>query len=296
MPASTITTVPRSRRSVLDTLRFVTGHPLTRGRPLRALGRYAHWQLQSRLCGEVVVDWISGARLAVRTGMTGATGNIYCGLHEFADMAFLLHLLRPGDLFLDVGANVGSYTVLASKVCGAKTVAFEPDGAAAERLRQNIQLNDIEDLARVCQFVVGAETGEVAFTVGLDTTNHVTQGAAGPVRTAAVRRLDDTPGCGAPTMIKLDVEGYEEQVIAGAYSTLAAPSLLAIETELQSPEVERALLGLGFRRAYYDPFRRILTDEPGEVRASNGLYLRNPGEVLARVRVAPVRSVVGVRL
>jgi hypothetical protein len=48
------------------------------------------------------------------SGMTGATGNLYVGLHEFEEMAFLLHFLRPGDLFADVGANVGSYTILAA--------------------------------------------------------------------------------------------------------------------------------------------------------------------------------------
>ena len=57
--------------------------------------------------------------------MTGATGNIYAGLHEFVDMAFCLHLLRSGDLFVDVGANIGSYTVLASKVAGANSVTLE---------------------------------------------------------------------------------------------------------------------------------------------------------------------------
>jgi hypothetical protein len=36
------------------------------------------------------------------------TGNIYCGLHEFADMGFVLHFLRPGDLFVDVGANIAA--------------------------------------------------------------------------------------------------------------------------------------------------------------------------------------------
>ncbi len=72
---------------------------------------------------EVIVHWIGGTRLAARRGMTGLTGNIYAGLHEFADMAFLLHFLRPSDLFADVGANVGSYTILASGVVRCPTVA-----------------------------------------------------------------------------------------------------------------------------------------------------------------------------
>ena len=62
------------------------------------------------------------------------TGNIYCGLAEFADMAFVLHVLRAGDLFVDIGANAGAYTLLASSVAGAKTTCFEPVPATYARL------------------------------------------------------------------------------------------------------------------------------------------------------------------
>ena len=43
-----------------------------------------------------------------RKGMTGASGNIYFGLHEFEEMGFLLHFLREEDLFIDIGAYIGS--------------------------------------------------------------------------------------------------------------------------------------------------------------------------------------------
>ena len=62
------------------------------------------------------------------------TGNIYCGLAKFADMAFVLHVLRAGDLFVDIGANAGAYTLLASSVTGAKTTCFEPAPATYARL------------------------------------------------------------------------------------------------------------------------------------------------------------------
>ena len=107
--------------SILSTFRFIATHPLSSKRPLRALCRYGRWQIESRLRPEVEFRWIEGSKLIARNGMTGATGNIYCGLHEFTDMAFVLHLLRPDDLFVDVGANIGSYTVLASSVCEARS-------------------------------------------------------------------------------------------------------------------------------------------------------------------------------
>src|SRR5262245_35956083 len=107
--------------------RFLCSHPLTRDHRFAGFARFCRWQIESRFHREVIVPWVGGVRLAVRRGMTGATGNLYAGLHEFVDMAFTLHFLRPSDLFLDVGANIGSYTLLASGVCRARTIAFEPD-------------------------------------------------------------------------------------------------------------------------------------------------------------------------
>jgi hypothetical protein len=82
---------------VSQTLEFITRHPLTRERPLSALARFACWQAGSRIKDEVTFEWIEGAKLIAKNGMTGATGKIYCGLHEFSDIAFLLHFYRPGD-------------------------------------------------------------------------------------------------------------------------------------------------------------------------------------------------------
>ncbi|TMC68336.1 MAG: FkbM family methyltransferase, partial [Chloroflexi bacterium] len=85
------------------------------------------WQFVSRLiAGPIALPFVEGTSLFAMRGMTGATGNWYCGLHEVREMAFVLHLLRAKDHFLDVGANVGSYTVLAGGAVGARVTAVEP--------------------------------------------------------------------------------------------------------------------------------------------------------------------------
>jgi len=231
---------------MLKTLSFITSHPLTRDRPLAAVARFVRWQIESRLKDEVEFDWIEGSKLIVRNGMTGATGNIYCGLHEFADMAFLLHFLRPGDLFVDVGANIGSYTVLASAVCGAETIAIEPDPVTMGWLKKNIAANSIATKVIPIDVAIGRQAGETRFTVGRDTVNRVADEADANVRMVKVECLDDLLQGKAPTFIKLDVEGFEADVIAGAQQTLMAKSLLAIETEGRQPEVIESLTRAGF--------------------------------------------------
>src|SRR5207249_1807294 len=140
---------------LVATLRFILAHPMNRDRKIAALAGYLGWQIASRLKSEINFRWIDGAVLQVKRGMTGATGNIYCGLHEFADMGFVLHLLRAGELFLDVGANIGSYTVLASKICGARTIAFEPAPDAAAMLERNVAANDITERVRAHRIALG---------------------------------------------------------------------------------------------------------------------------------------------
>lgn len=152
--------------SALDVLRFVAGHPLNRAHPVRALARVAAWQLGSRwVPGDVVSRWIEGALLLVKPGQTGLTGNVYCGLQEYSEMAYLPHVLRPGDLFVDVGANLGSYTVLAVAVVGAEVICIEPVPETFTQLEQNVRLNRIDQRTQCVNAGVGREQGFMQFCI-----------------------------------------------------------------------------------------------------------------------------------
>lgn len=286
---------------VFNTLRFIRQHPLASRRPIHAYLRYVRWQVESRLKRDVEIDWIGGARLVASKGMTGVTGNIYCGLHEFADMAFLLHLLRPDDAFFDVGANVGSYSVLASAVCGAYTLAVEPDPMTLDRLRRNVAINDIGSRVTLVECAVGAQEGLVPFTIGRDTTNQVVSGLGPTVLTREVRvlPLDTIAGDLEPVLIKIDVEGYEPHVVAGAARTLAKPSLQAILIETVDEEILSKFALLGFSKASYDPFTRGL-DAPqsssAEQKAGNSLFIRDVEFCRRRLETAPIFDLFGERV
>lgn len=279
-----------------QTLRFIARHPLASRRPLAAVGRYAWWQLRSRLNKEIEWRWIDGSRLVVKRGMTGATGNIYCGLHEFADMAFLLHMLRPDDLFVDIGANVGSYTILASAVCGGRTIAVEPDPQTCASLRRNVDINGLGARVDVVQAALGAHDGVVRFTVGHDTMNHIASDDDEASQEVALRRLDDIAFGKDPVLVKMDVEGFEGDVVEGGGGTLGNPSLLAIITENDEPRVRQPIEALGFRRYHYEPYARRLATEAGSMQSNNFLFIRDRDAVQRRIDSAPRRTVAGVLL
>lgn len=281
--------------SFFQTLRFIRSHPLASRRHVAAMARYVRWQVESRLRDEVTFDWVGGSKLVARHGMTGATGNIYCGLHEFVDMAFLLHVLRPDDLFVDVGANIGSYTVLASGVCGARSIAVEPDPGTIKALRRNVEANGIGERVRIVEAALGATPGVARFTVGQDTMNHVADDADLNVREVYLRTLDDVIGDDRPTLLKMDVEGFEPQVIAGAMGTIAKSSLGAVITETADEQVCDALVHAGFVHATYDPYSRTLATGArlSALGSANTLFVRGDW-VAERLKSAPLVRAAGV--
>jgi FkbM family methyltransferase len=281
--------------AILRTGRFIASHPLTRDHKLAAFARLARWQVESRMRAEVVVPWIAGTRLAVSRGMHGATGNIYCGLHEFAEMAFVLHLLRAGDLFADIGANVGSYTVLAGGVRGARVVAVEPDARAGPALARNIALNRLGDRVSVHSVAVGATVGELAFSIGQDTTNHVLSASDGAHHQVQQTTVDLLFADEAPLAMKLDVEGYEAAVLAAAGATLGDPALKALIVELNGSgsrygfddqQTDHSLLECGFAACNYHPVSRLLAAQEG-FSGQNTIYVRDFDWIQNRLKTAP---------
>lgn len=286
--------------SLLTVGRTFAAHPMTRDGQLGAWARFAAWHLKSRLSPEVVAPWIGGQRLVVRRGMTGATGNLYFGLHEFMSMGLVLHFLREGDLFLDAGANVGTYTVLASGVCRATTLAVEADADTARDLARNVEINGLSERVAIHVLALGPRDGEVMFTTGLGAMNQVVAEMGAGVRVVPQKTLDHVVGDAQPALLKLDVEKYEDQVLEGAVEVLKKPSLNVVALEATSDWSIKLFADLGFERAFYDPFTRTLQREPNKLAFSNGkwtrsneFFVRDWGFVEERLKTAKPVTVLG---
>lgn len=285
-------------------------HPATKGRLVSAAARFVSWQLASRLHGgKLIVPFIGPTRLAVSRSQTSLTGNIYFGLMEMPEMAFLLHYLREDDVFVDVGANLGSFSILASGVSRARSIAFEPIDTTTREMREQLRLNDISDKVDVREIALGAQEGTVRFFETLETVNRVV--AAGEFAEASreVRQstLDMELDGVDPTLIKMDVEGYEFAVLQGGARVLANPSLNAIILEVHDgtstydvdpKALEALLLQNGFRPYTYDPAQRLLADVEFASAHAHGLsdnllMIRDIDEARRRVTAARPFTVLG---
>ena len=292
--------------SAFSLLSFIINHPLNKGDTIGALSRFAKWQLGSRLTNCMIVyDCVNGSKFFVRTGETGLTGNIYTGLHEFTDMAFLLHVLRDDELFVDVGANVGSYTILACSALAARGFAIEPVPTTYRRLADNIRLNRIEERVQCFNIGIGREPGFVKFTSDLDTVNHAlaeNEESANAVD-VEVLTLDAVLKDAQPSLIKIDVEGFETPVLEGASKVLENTELHSVIMELNGSgsrygydetRILEMMFDHGFKTYSYNPFDRVLINLNGKnLMSGNTLFVRNETNVSKRLKAAPKVTVHG---
>lgn len=288
------------------TFGFILNHPLGKRHPLKAFFRFLTWQVQSSIqpAEFLVKPYISGIKFYARKGLTGITGNIYTGLHEFDDMAFLLHFLQPGDVFFDIGANAGSYTLLASGVCKAKTIAIEASASTAAITTKNISLNKLENKVTLINAAAGAAAGTLSFSKNEDTTNHIVSAEESLVtdtETVNVISIDSLTLHDKPALIKIDVEGFETEVLKGMADTLQQPTLKAIIIELNGSglrygfnedDIHQTLLSAGFKPYQYDPFKRELNlmESFGNY---NTIYCRDVEFIKARVKAASGFKIMG---
>lgn len=288
------------------TFGFIFAHPFSRRHRVKSLFRFMKWQVQSGISPSkfFVKRFVGPVKFYARKGLAGVTGNVYTGLHEFNDMAFLLHFLRREDTFFDIGANVGSYTLLASGICGAKSIAIEPVKSTFDILSKNISLNNLQDQVSAINSAAGAAMGTITFTSDQDTKNHavaanetVSQGAINvPVIT-----VDSLADKSSPILIKVDVEGYETAVLKGMEQTLAKSELRAVIIELNGSgkrfgydddETRQLLLSKGFKPYAYDPFKRMLT-LTASFGNHNTIYCRDEDFVYQRLQQATGIKIMG---
>jgi len=218
---------------------------------------------------------------------------LYYQVPDYSEMSFVHAFLRPGELFVDVGANVGVYSLWASEVHDVHSVAFEPSSATYARVAENVALNGLIDRVHLMRMAVGAEKAVVRFSTGLDATNRVLSDGTGTAESVQQTTLDDvftdqeglsTGVCGrAPALIKIDVEGQEANVLRGA-SSLIARHRPALIVEVNDPERLADLFAeFGYTAWSYDPKSRRLSPVATMRHIDNVIAIADIGEARRRI-------------
>lgn len=253
-------------------------HPLWVDNKFFPIYRFCKLQISFALGKKrIFFKWIDQVILPIEKGDTGLTGNFYMGLHEFNDMSFVIHLLKENDLFIDVGANLGSYSLLASGLCKAKSYAFEPVPKTFERLLENISINHLLSEIFSRQIAISNKENKkneyIYFSIDRGCENSIVDSSyQGRKEKVSISSLDKECFNLNPVLIKIDVEGFEKEVLEGAKNTLSKESLLAIIIEGQSTEVNAIIQSYGFKDFNYFPLSRILKEH--RINSNNKIWVK----------------------
>jgi FkbM family methyltransferase len=178
----------------------------------------------------------------------------WLGSYEIGVQLALQRLLRRGDVFYDVGANAGFFTVLAARLVGPRGLvfAFEPLPENVESVREQVELNRLS-WCEVVPFAVGAHSGQSAlsYVPGRSALAHL--GPRGfeseleiPVRTVTLDEF--TARNPFPSLVKIDVEGAEAEVLEGAVAAMERGAHLVLE--LHGPEIAAEVVKMLGRAGY----------------------------------------------
>ena len=194
------------------------------------------------------------------------------GLFEPAETSLVTRLLKPGDVFIDVGAHIGWFSTVAARQVGetGQVIACEPYPQNASALRMTLALNGVQNV-RVIEAAVGSHVGQLSLAAASDSGSvSAAYPAHGGRQEVQMTTLDqiaaDIP---AVALVKIDVEGWEPRVLRGAVQTLSRtrnvlielnrPALSAVGSS--SDEVIALLRAAGFTRfdrVVQSGFRRLL--------------------------------------
>jgi FkbM family methyltransferase len=269
-----------------NTLQYIWTHPNCRDRPYQAIVRFLQWQIYKRIIHQPKdIELLPGIRLRCYPDSRSASAALYCGLYDYHDMTFLLRYLRPDDDFIDIGANIGIYSLLAASIIQSGTIySIEAFPKNFERLQENLALNQLTQVdARA--IAISDQSGTVHL--------HPSDADSLPfIRLTPTERSLEIPAESLDNLIthptqlslaKMDIEGAELLALKGATALLSQqqPPVWIIELNDLSQrfghsqsDVAQFLQQYGYSLYLYDADTNQLTPiHPGQQPDKNVLAI-----------------------
>lgn len=241
--------MPARLRSYLSLVRCIWHAPGNRGHRLSRLLRSIAWLINKKTLRRpwtLPVYEGMGLQLRCHPGSIIALHVVQRGeWHDWDTAHFITGFLRPGDTFADVGANIGLYTLPASRIVGGTgaVIAVEPSPVNRARLKENLALNQITTL-HIEPCALGEQPGHLTFQdddalahvvqpgtdlTGTDAFTTIPSSLKVPVKTLdSILPADDRE----ITLLKVDVEGFELAVFRGARQAMQSGRLPVILFEM----------------------------------------------------------------
>lgn len=235
------------------------------------LGRALRWPFQF-IPGETILPILQGRLRGARWIVGSLNHGAWLGSYELKKRELFEKTVRPGFVVFDIGAHVGYYTLLASRLVGAEgtVIAFEPLPRNLRYLKQHLEMNKASNV-RLIEAAVTRSTGTARFEQrpshamgGLSMQGDLT------VATVSIDELCAKAGIPRPDVIKMDIEGGEADALLGMRAVLEQ-SKPTIFLATHGPEVhQRCLEFLGSLGYALTPVNGPSLEESDEVFCTPG--------------------------
>lgn len=269
----------------------INAHPQTKYNRIAALSRYIYWQLYSRFIGtNKIVNWGPILKIRLDKNTPSINAQYYFGLTDYIEMSFFLDFLESGDLFVDVGAYAGIYSLLAASK-DAKVIAFEPIADSMEILKFHLELNGLNSKVECRQLALGKKSGMGIMTKSKGQQNRIIDQYSDGLEVNISTLDNEVLPIDSVTTIKIDAEGFELAILKGGSNLLNNSLVKVVMVEMMElGEVYGAsdkwvndyLIEKGFTLINYYP-DELKIQKGEEISTGNALYMRDLGFINQRL-------------
>lgn len=225
-------------------LNYILASPLNKDNSLKVIFRIFWWRInQIFFKFPCIVELVPGTKcICYPSGSLYSTLVMYLKFPEYGEMQLLLSILNDKDIFIDVGANIGVYSLLASsKINKGKIFAFEPSPKILPQLEENISLNNKDDRIVVIKKAVSQKNGFINFDINSSPDyNHISYSSNKTevlrVQSITLDKFISKNNLKRVKLIKIDVEGAELLVLKGLQKSLKAKLVDVLIVEVNQDE------------------------------------------------------------
>lgn len=236
--------------SYISFLNYIITHPFNKDHLIKTIFRIFWWKInQIFFKFSCIIEIVPNIKcICYPNDSLYSTLVMYQKFPEYGEMQFLLNTLRSSDNFIDIGANIGVYSLLASsRIKNGRIFSFEPSPKISGQLLENINLNLKTEGIKVINEVVSDKTGFVDFDISSNPDyNHISYSVKGKsilrLKATTLDKFISENKINHVKLIKIDVEGAELLVLKGMENTLRSKLVDFLIVEINS----EAMKGFGF--------------------------------------------------
>lgn len=214
-------------QAIIKSFKTILTHPNNKGYWLNSIIIIAYWKInQVFLHLPALVEIAPGVRIVCYPQNSYGSFIVYAIWPEYDELNFIYTSLGEKDTYIDVGAHIGDSSLLAaSKIKTGKVIACEPTPEIFQELVANIKLNNFEQLIHPVRKAISNKTGTAFFALESSSeVNHLSTQQKGKkgikVETTTIDSIAKEYSLKDISLLKIDVEGLEFEVIQGAQKSL----------------------------------------------------------------------------